>query len=339
MASGAILKIEKLGFPWITQDPFLFCVHHLDYYPKGNEKFGPNASLEGRNLGNDFVVKDGWRMYHGETIPGFPAHPHRGFETVTFVLQGMVDHADSNNAAGRYGNRDVQWMTAGRGLQHSEMFPLLETDKENTFELFQIWLNLPPEKKMAEPTYKMLWSESIPNLKIKNKNNKNIEIDIVAGNIEDAKAPAPAPDSWASNPENQVAIWHIKMEENSSWEMPATKEKVSRTLYFFEGDSIQIDEKEIVPNYGVELDSTKVLTLNNSNKKSRLLLLQGKPINEPVAQYGPFVMNTQTEIQQAFSDFQKTRFGGWPWSRTDVVHGKEKGRFAKFENGIEIIKD
>lgn len=339
MPTGVILKIEKLGFPWTTQDPFLFCVHHLDFYPKGNDQLGPDVSLDGRNIGNDFVLKDGWRMYHGETIPGFPAHPHRGFETVTFVLQGMVDHADSNSSSGRYGNRDVQWMTAGKGLQHSEMFPLLKKDEENTFELFQIWINLPAEKKMADPAYKMLWSESVPHLSIEDNKNRTIEIDIVAGKIGDFKAPEPAPDSWATNPENEVAIWHIKMAENANWEIPTTSTKVNRTLYLFEGDSIRLDEKEIFQNYAIKLDAAKNISIQNGNKKSRLLLLQGKPIEEQVAQYGPFVMNNEAEIQQAFSDFQKTRFGGWPWSRTDVVHGKEKGRFAKFDDGEEIIKE
>ncbi len=339
MSLHAILKIEKLGFPWTTQDPFLFCVHHLDFYPKGNDNLGPDASLEGRNIGNDFVVKDGWRMYHGDTIPGFPAHPHRGFETVTFVLQGMVDHADSKSSAGRYGNRDTQWMTAGKGLQHSEMFPLLKKDEENTCELFQIWLNLPAEKKMVEPSYKMLWSETIPHLILKDLNNKTIEIDVVAGKIGETKAPAPAPDSWAANPENEVEIWHLKMEENASWEIPTTNKKVNRILYFFEGELVNIDEKEISPNYSIKLNASKKVSLQNGNKKSRLLLLQGKPIEEPVAQYGPFVMNNQAEIQQAFTDFQRTHFGGWPWPRTDVVHGAEKGRFASFDDGEEIIKE
>lgn len=157
-----ILRIQKLGFPWITQDPFLFCVHHLDFYPRGNKDLGPDASLHGRNLGNDFTVKDGWRMYHGTKIPGFPMHPHRGFETITFVLKGFIDHADSNGAAARYGKGDVQWMLAGSGLQHSEMFPLLNDDKGNTSDFFQIWLNLPADKKLAKPAFKMLWGETIP---------------------------------------------------------------------------------------------------------------------------------------------------------------------------------
>ena len=104
----AIKKIKPMGFQWETQDPFLFCVHHEDKFPKGNELMGPDASyLKGRFLGDDFIVKDGFRMYHGKTVPGFPGHPHRGFETITVVREGLVDHADSMGAAGRYGNGDV----------------------------------------------------------------------------------------------------------------------------------------------------------------------------------------------------------------------------------------
>ena len=120
------IKIKPLGFPWETTNPFLFCAYHADAYPKGNGEMGPNESLAGRNIGQDFTIKDGWRMYHGEKVPGFPSHPHRGFETITVVEKGLVDHADSLGASGRYGNGDVQWMTAGKGLQHSEMFPLLK---------------------------------------------------------------------------------------------------------------------------------------------------------------------------------------------------------------------
>ncbi|HAP75488.1 MAG TPA: pirin, partial [Acidimicrobiaceae bacterium] len=108
-----IAQRVPLGFQWPTADPFLFCVHHLDLYPEGDGRFAPAASLAGRNIGNDFEPKDGWRMYHGSTVPGFPEHPHRGFETVTFARKGFIDHSDSMGAAARFGRGDVQWMTAG----------------------------------------------------------------------------------------------------------------------------------------------------------------------------------------------------------------------------------
>ncbi|MFN7705454.1 MAG: pirin family protein, partial [Chryseotalea sp.] len=154
-----ILKQFPLGFPWKTQDPFLFCVHHLDAYPKGNKDFGPDSSyLKNRNIGQDFDPQLPWRMYHGEKVPGFPAHPHRGFETVTIATKGFIDHSDSLGAAGRFGNGDVQWMTAGKGVQHCEMFPLLNQNEDNPLELFQIWLNLPKKDKLANPYFKMLWN-------------------------------------------------------------------------------------------------------------------------------------------------------------------------------------
>ncbi|HTH07632.1 MAG TPA: pirin family protein, partial [Ilumatobacteraceae bacterium] len=139
---SAVLETFPLGFQWPTADPFLFCVHHVDRYPSGNPSLGPAASLAGRTLGQDFDGIDGWRMYHGQVVPGFPAHPHRGFETVTYVRSGLIDHSDSLGAAARFGRGDVQWLTAGAGVVHSEMFPLLDRDGPNTLELFQIWLNL-----------------------------------------------------------------------------------------------------------------------------------------------------------------------------------------------------
>ena len=137
-------------------------MHHDDRYPAGNERLGPKASLAGRNLGQDFEGKDGWRMYHGEIVPGFPQHPHRGFETVTVVRRGLLDHSDSMGATARYGRGDVQWLTAGRGIQHAEMFPLIERDRDNPLELFQIWLNLPTRDKMADPYFAMLWGDTLP---------------------------------------------------------------------------------------------------------------------------------------------------------------------------------
>jgi hypothetical protein len=338
MKDDKIISIQPLDFNWPVMDPFLFCVHHDDHYPSGNEEMGPDATLEARNLGNDFTPKDGWRMYHGETVPGFPAHPHRGFETVTVVMNGIIDHSDSYGQAGRYGNGDVQWMTAGKGLQHSEMFPLLNKEKENPLELFQIWLNLPKSQKLAEPYFKMLWAEDIPVLKINDANGKIVEIHVIAGNIENVIALKPAPDSWAADPKNEVSIWTIKMQAGSKWIIPKASEEVNRNIYFYKGGSINIDGTKILPNNCIEVKASAELLIENSNSESCLVLLQGKPINEPVVQYGPFVMNTQGEIKQTFIDYQETQFGGWPWERPDNVYPRTKGRFAKHLDGTEEVK-
>jgi redox-sensitive bicupin YhaK (pirin superfamily) len=331
--NNVIKKIKQLGFPWETSDPFLFCVHHLDNYPAGNEKLGPDASLAGRNIGMDFTIKDGWRMYHGDIVPGFPVHPHRGFETVTIVRKGLIDHSDSLGATARFGNGDVQWLTAGKGIQHSEMFPLLNRESGNPLELFQIWLNLPKAKKFVQPHFAMLWGETIPKLSVKDDNGKTTALEIVAGQIGELKAPPPAPESWAADPENEVAIWNIKMEAGAEWVLPPAINQVNRTLYFFKGSVVNVAGQEIKVNHAVELQSDQEVKLVNGPDEGWLLMLQGRPINEPVTQYGPFVMNSQAEIQQAYYDYQKTQFGGWPWPSHAHTHPRESGRFARHANG------
>jgi len=333
--NSGIRNIQALGFPWATRDPFLFCVFHADSYPEGNGSFGPKASLEGRSLGNDFILKDGWRMYHGKSIPGFPVHPHRGFETVTVVRKGLVDHSDSLGGAGRYGDGDVQWMTAGKGIQHAEMFPLLHEDKDNPLELFQIWLNLPAAKKMVEPHYSMLWNESIPVFRTEDDSSKQTEVEVIAGTLDGVDAPDPAPDSWAASSENEVAIWHIRMDAGAKWTLPLASADVNRSLYFFSGKTITLAGTEINAGHGVDLRPDQSLNLENGEEEARFLLLQGKPILEPVVNYGPFVMNSREEIQQTYRDYQETQFGGWPWPRPDHTHPAEKGRFALHGNGRE----
>jgi redox-sensitive bicupin YhaK (pirin superfamily) len=339
MNNSAIKSIKQLGFPWHTQDPFLFCVHHEDFYPKGNAAMGPAESLAGRNIGQDFNPNQKWRMYHGEQVPGFPAHPHRGFETVTIVTKGLVDHSDSLGAAGRFGFGDVQWMTAGKGVQHCEMFPLLHSEKENPLELFQIWLNLPKAKKLTEPHFAMLWSDTIPTYAHRDENGKSTFVKVIAGNIDNVAAPSPAPNSWAAEPHHEVAIWTIALEPNAQWKLPVASAQANRSLYFYEGEEITIADQKISKPLAIELHADKEVLFQNGNRESKLLLLQGRPINEPVVQYGPFVMNTQSEIQQAMHEYQQTQFGGWPWSTYEHVHPREKGRFARYPDGKEETRD
>jgi len=329
----AIKKIKQLGSQWETQDPFLFCAYHLDHYPKGNSDLGPDASLTGRNIGQDFQSKDGWNMYHGKTVPGFPAHPHRGFETITIVEEGMADHSDSLGAAGRFGDGDVQWMTAGKGVQHSEMFPLLHQEKENPLLLFQLWLNLPKAGKMVPPHYKMLWSEDIPIV-----HQTGVKVKIIAGEYGEVKALSPAPDSWAAQTENGVQLWLVTLEAGVSWKIPQHSPGLNRSLFFYKGDVIRTEGYEIPQEHGLDLVSEKAITIENGNATASFLFVQGKPIGEPIAQQGPFVMNTYQEINDAIMEYRKTEFGGWPWSKHDQTHSRERGRFAIHADGVEEIK-
>lgn len=333
MSRDVVLSVGPMGFVWPTADPFLFCVHHLDAYPPGNEQLGPKASLEGRNLGMDFEVRDGFRMYHGEVVPGFPQHPHRGFETITLARRGHIDHSDSMGATARFGKGDVQWMTAGRGVVHSEMFPLLDREAPNTTELFQIWLNLPAVDKMVEPHFTMLWADTIPRHEIVDASGATTVVTIVAGSLLGAQTPAPPPKSWAARGDSDVAIWTLEMQPNAVCELPAAQPGSHRTLYFFDGREVRIGGQTVDAHGVIEVRPDAELRLENGPEASQLLLLQGRPIGEPVVHHGPFVMNSQAEIVQAVQDYRRTQFGGWPWKRDDPVHPRAEGRFAKHADG------
>jgi redox-sensitive bicupin YhaK (pirin superfamily) len=294
---------------------------------------GPAASLAGRNIGQDFEGRDGWRMYHGDVVPGFPQHPHRGFETVTLVRKGLIDHSDSLGAVARFGGGDVQWLTAGAGIVHSEMFPLLDREKPNPLELFQIWLNLPPEDKMAPPHFSMLWSDRIPGVCTTDAEGRATEVTVVAGRYGDLVPPPPPPRSWASRPEADVAIWTVRMDPNARWTLPAAQPGTNRTLFFFEGSTATIGGRSVPVRTGVKLRPEVEVAIENGDRDGQLLLLQGRPIGKPVAQYGPFVMNTRAEIEQAFADYQRTRFGGWPWPSHGPVHERTAERFARHADG------
>ncbi|MDV0442921.1 pirin family protein [Methanorbis rubei] len=328
-----IRTIEKLGFPFATENPFLFCAHHKDAYPKGNNNLGPAVSLADRNLGNDFTLRDGFRMYHGRSVPGFPEHPHRGFETVTVTIKGYVDHSDSMGAAGRYGDGDVQWMTAGAGCQHAEMFPLIHQDKENPLELFQIWLNLSKKDKFTAPNYNMLWSEDIPEVTVTDRGGRASRVRIIAGTFQGVESLDPAPASWAADPKNHVRILLIRMDPEAELTLPGVSESLSRNLYFYSGDAITIGGESVAPYHRIRLAGEDDATVTAGSDTCLLLLLEGEPIHEPVVQYGPFVMNSSQEIHQAYQDYQRTGFGGWPWPVSDPVHDTGKNRFARYADG------
>jgi redox-sensitive bicupin YhaK (pirin superfamily) len=345
--NSPVVRVAPLGFPWQTIDPFLFCVYHDDAYPQGNGRMGPAASLAGRDIGQDFSRKDGWSMYHGDKVPGFPSHPHRGFETVTIVRKGLVDHSDSLGATARFGGGDVQWLTAGKGIVHSEMFPLLDAGAPNPLELFQIWLNLPARSKMAEPHFTMFWSDAIPRFASDDAKGGRTEVAVIAGRLGDAvngqdtiQPLAPPPDSWASQADADVAIWTLKMTPGAQWTLPAASgEGTRRMLYFFKGAAAFVAGRRVEGPAAIELRGDAAVEIANGDSESEFLVLQGRPIAEPVVQYGPFVMNTQAEISQTMADYRRTQFGGWPWDDSAPVHGQEAARFARHPGGREEVPE
>jgi quercetin 2,3-dioxygenase len=327
--SDPVLQVVDLGMHWPTIDPFLFCAHHDDAYPAGDDDLAPKASLEGRDLGQDFAGKDGWNMYHGLVVPGFPQHPHRGFETVTYVRKGLIDHSDSLGATARFGRGDVQWLTAGGGIVHSEMFPLVEEDASNPTELFQIWLNLPREDKLVDAHFSMLWDGEIPRLIV-----DGVEITVMAGELAGLTPPPPPPHSWAADPDHDVAIWHLRFEPGATWELPGARTpETRRMLYVFEGSGLDVGGHVLGDDQGAALKADAPVTVTAGDEPVEALILQGRPIGEPVAQYGPFVLNDRAGLQQAFEDYQRTGFGGWPFEDDAPVHPRDEGRFARHADG------
>jgi hypothetical protein len=180
----------------------------------------------------------------------------------------------------------------------------------------------------------MLWAEDIPEVKIAGPKNSKTTVRIISGSIQGKESLPPCPASWANDKKNHLGIFLIHMEPEAAFNLPAVSITLTRNLYFYEGSGeIQIESKKISSSNRVKLDGNEEITINNGNKESYMLLLEGEPIFEPVIQYGPFVMNTEEEIKDAFVEYQMNQFGCWPWDRIDPVNEITAGRFAHYIDG------
>ena len=227
-------------------------------------------------------------------------------------------------------------MTAGKGISHSEMFPLLKTDGRNRVEMFQIWLNLPARNKMADPFFTMLWSDPIPKL----TSVPGVEVAVISGSLPGCNPPLPPPcppNSWAAQEGSAVSIYNIKVGPGASWTLPAAAQAgLTRCLYFFVGEAVVVGGKQVAQYCKIDLDAAQavdIATPSSASKEAELLMLEAKAINEPVVQHGPFVMNSREQIMQAFQDYQATEFGRWPHRSNDPVHDPGRGRFAHYPDG------
>jgi redox-sensitive bicupin YhaK (pirin superfamily) len=229
---------------------------------------------------------------------------------------------------------DVQWLTAGAGVVHSEMFPLLNAKGPNTLELFQIWLNLPAKDKLATPYFTMLWEGNLPRRRFTDANGRTTEVTLTAGALEDLQPLAPPPHSWAAQGQADVAIWSIAMEAGAAWTVPpARSDRTARTLHVFAGAALKVAGRVVPCPAAIQVRADQSVLIEAVDGPVQILLLQGRPISEPVAQHGPFVMNTRPELEQAFADYQRTQFGGWPWPSDAPVHPREQSRFARHADG------
>ncbi len=190
---------------------------------------------------------------------------------------------------------------------------------------------------MAKPHFTMFWSENIPRRIDRDDQGGETEVAIIAGALADADAPLSLPpDSWAARADADVAIWTVRLAPGATWTLPAaTGVGTRRNLYFFKDKSVNVAGEEVVGSSAIELNANAAVALVNGDEGSEILPLQGRRIAEPVAQYGPFVMNTQAEIAQSMQDYRRTQFGGWTWADGAPVHGHDPARFAKHPSGRE----
>ncbi|MEA1881635.1 MAG: pirin family protein [Candidatus Marinimicrobia bacterium] len=221
-------------------------------------------------------------------IAGFPPHPHRGFETITYMLNGKWRHKDSDGNEGLLGDGSVQWMTAGSGIIHSEM--PIQTD--GLARGFQLWLNLPKEKKMIEPAYQDIESEQIPIV-----NEKAGTVKVISGNYHGTVG--------SGKSHTPVLILDIQLLENSELTIPVV-DGWNAFGFVYEGEvfSGQLLSKGQLAVF----EKNGTVQFKTNDKKAGIFLAAGEPLNEPVARGGPFVMNTKGEVLQAFSDFQEGKF-------------------------------
>lgn len=185
---------------------------------------------------------------------------------------------------------------------------------------------------MVAPHFKMLWAESVPKFSVE-ANGSKAHIEVLVGALGNYRSQNTPPNSWAADANNHVAIYNIHLEPGATFELPAAAQGVNRSIYYYEGNGLTIGGQNIAHYHAADVDASQKCLLTNSSEVSKVLVLQGRPINEPVVQHGPFVMNTKEEIYQAFQDYQSTQFGGWPWPRYDQVHDAKLGRFAKHADG------
>jgi len=228
---------------------------------------------------------------------GVGEHPHRGFETVTIVYSGEVEHRDSSGGGGRIGPGDVQWMTAASGLVHEEKHGKEFSEKGGTFETVQLWVNLPARDKMAKPKYQGIRSSDIPNVELPNKAG---QVRVIAGEFDGKTGPAKT--------FTPIHLWDVRMNAGGTANFKMTSGYTTAVFVLSGKLSLETGE-EIGSAELAVLDPHEESFAFTSLEDTKLLLLAGQPLNEPIVGYGPFVMNTPQEIHQAFVDFESGRMG------------------------------
>jgi len=260
--------------------------------------FFPHGPLTGERMSPFFLLDYGalTEFPPREEPFGVGAHPHRGFETVTIAYKGKVEHHDSRGGGGIIGEGDVQWMTAGSGLLHKEFHEQESNRQGGAFQMVQLWVNLPAKDKMTEPKYQAITNAEMGRVKLP----LGGEVEIIAGEFGGVKGPATT--------FTPVHLYNLKMKQGETVDL-SYPEGHTTALLAVEGSALLNGDKKLPVNslalYEREGETVRIAALEDGI----FLVMSGEPLNEPIAQYGPFLMNTQAEIAEAIDDFRQGKFG------------------------------
>ncbi len=265
-----------------------FPVRSLFFYDKHGEDLSPFLL---------FDYAGPMKFDPAERPRGVGEHPHRGFETVTIVYEGELEHRDSTGSGGKIGPGDVQWMTAASGILHEEFHSAEFTRTGGMFEVVQLWVNLPAENKMSAPGYQTLMNEDIPSAELPENAGT---VRVIAGEYDGQRGPA--------RTFTPMDVWDIRLHQDQMTQMTLREGRTS-ALVVLHGTVLVNDEQIAREAQMVLLDRAGTGISIEANTAATILLLSGEPINEPIVGRGPFVMNTKAEIMTAISDFHSGKFG------------------------------
>lgn len=329
---GPVIRRTVLNMHWDTEDPFTFASHHEDDYPHGNAQLAPPLDeIRGRDLGRDYEKRLGFRMYHGKVVPGFPAHAHWGYETVTLPETGYVDHFDSLGNQGRFGFGDVQWVCAPSRYTHDEMYPLVDQEGRNPNDITQIMVNLPLEMKGGPCAVNDVWRGDVPSV-----TGDGYEVRVLCGSFGGSPTmTSPSPVSWTHEPSHAVRILRISMEPGAEVVLDATSGRANRNLYNVSGDGYTVDGIGVPRESRVKAVADADLRIVNGDEPTVLWVLEGVPIGQRMESYGPVVLGSTDEVRAAMQDIRTDQFKDWDWDVIDKAQPVDAGRFIRYADGTE----
>ena len=327
---GPVVKTTRFDMHWDTEDPFIFVSHHEDDYPHGNRQMAPPLQeISGRDLGRDYEKRFGFRMYNGKVVPGFPMHAHWGYETVTLAQLGFVDHFDSEKREGRFGNGDIQWVSASSKYMHDEMYPLVDQDGRNPNDITQIMINLPLASKNRGNQVSTVWSGDVPVV-----TGNGAEVKVVCGRFGGHDVRSPNSNSWADG-SRWVRILRMELEPGATLSVDAAPAEANRNVYMVSGDKTDVCGTEMAPYLRATVRPDIDMVMTNGESRAVLWLLEGEPIGEKQASFGPVYLGSTDEVRSAMEDIRRNEYSEWPFDVVDKVHLDDCGRFLRNPDGSE----